>query len=172
MGNERKTAFESKAKELTVSRGTLTNLTITPNQAKTYGLVLNQDGVRRTAHDLLRYDHISFENLVSIWPELTNISPSIIEQLEIEAMYSGYLGKQEEDIEAFKREEGMAIPENFDYEPLPSISRELKNKLKATRPATLGAASRIQGMTPAAVVSLMAHIRKFVRSPKSDKACA
>ncbi len=172
IGNERKAIFEAKENELAVSRETLTKLTITPNQAKTYGLNLNQDGIRRNAHDLLGYEHISFSHLISIWPELSTISKDIVEQLEIEAMYSGYLERQEEDIIEFKKEEGMVIPDGFNYDPLPSISNELKSKLKQVRPSTIGSASRIQGMTPAAVVSLMAHIKKSVRQTDDNKACA
>jgi len=173
VGSYRTTIYSGKEVALRVSRETLKTLTLTPNQANAYGLNLNQDGIRRTALDLLTYNHIEFDQLTSIWPELKNIPKNIITQLEIEAMYSGYLSKQEEDILTFKREEEMTIPEDFDYDPLPSLSNEIKLKLKKTRPATIGSASRIQGMTPAAIITLMSQVRKYSSRQSDDKkACA
>jgi tRNA uridine 5-carboxymethylaminomethyl modification enzyme len=172
ISTERARRFTEKEAELNVSRETLQRLTITPNQAKTYGLNLNQDGIRRSAFELLRYEHIGFSDLCSIWPELKTIPARSVEQLEIEAMYSGYLQRQGEDILTFKKEERMAIPEDFDFDPLPSISNELKSKLKAIRPATIGSASRIQGMTPAALLSLMAQLKKANRYSDKIKDCA
>jgi tRNA uridine 5-carboxymethylaminomethyl modification enzyme len=169
VGKERREAFTCKEEVLRVSRETLRQLTITPNKAKGYNIHLNQDGIRRSALELLKYEHITFHHLNDIWPQLQTIPQGVAEQLVIEAMYSGYLSRQEEDILEFKKEEGMVIPEDFNYDPLPSISTELKTKLKKARPATIGSASRIQGMTPAAVVSLMAQVKK---SHKSVKACA
>ena len=173
VGKQRRETFERKKNQLAVSRGTLEQLNITPNQAKTYGLMLNQDGIRRSAFDLLTYNHVSFDQLCNIWPELNMMDADSVEQLEIEAMYSGYLGRQEEDIVAFKKEEEMIIPETLDYDILPSLSTEIKTKLKRVRPATIGAASRIQGMTPAAIITLMAHIKKYERQQTASvKACA
>ncbi|MDX2113852.1 MAG: tRNA uridine-5-carboxymethylaminomethyl(34) synthesis enzyme MnmG [Alphaproteobacteria bacterium] len=150
-----------------VSRETFLNLSMTPNEAMAYGIKLNQDGIRRNALELLSNPNITYDDLVRRWPQLGEIRPDIKEQIEIEAMYSGYLDRQMEDIESFKKEEKMLIPENFDFDPLPSISNEIKAKLKAARPATIGSASRIQGMTPAALVALMAHIRKSEQLKKS-----
>ncbi len=150
-----------------VSRETFLNLSMTPNEAMAYGIKLNQDGIRRNALELLSNPNITYDDLVRRWPQLGEIRPDIKEQIEIEAMYSGYLDRQMEDIESFKKEEKMLIPENFDFDPLPSISNEIKAKLKAARPSTIGSASRIQGMTPAALVALMAHIRKSEQLKKS-----
>jgi tRNA uridine 5-carboxymethylaminomethyl modification enzyme len=142
---------------------------MTPNEAMAYGIKLNQDGIRRNGFELLSNPNVTYDDLAKAWPELHNTRPDIREQIEIEAMYLGYLDRQMEDIESFKKEEKMVIPENFDFDPLPSISNEIKAKLKAIRPATIGSASRIQGMTPAALVALMAHIRKSEKSEQVKK---
>lgn len=173
VGRQRQARFSEKLSCLNVSRETLKGLHLTPSQAKHYQLAINQDGVRRSALELLTYNTISFSNLCRIWPELHSIPTNIIEQLEIDAMYRGYLERQEQDIQAFRKEEEMIIPEGLDYDQLPSLSNEIRSKLKQTRPHTVGAASRIQGVTPAAVLILMAHIKKdHYRNPDSVKACA
>ena len=156
----RKTAFGIKKELLDVSRETLKQLNLTPNQAKNHNINLNQDGVRRTALELLTYPHIGFTDLCRVWEDLQSIPPQIIDQIEIESSYSGYLERQRLDIDVFKREEGLIIPETLDYEGLPSLSTEIKNKLKFHKPQTIGAANNIQGMTPAALMALIGYIRK------------
>ena len=163
--------FKAKGEGLNVSRETMTSLTATPNQIKAHGVSINMDGIRRSAFDLLQHNHIAFADLCKIWPELSDIPPSIVEQLEIEAMYAGYLDRQEQDILSFKKEEEMTIPPDINFDELPSISTELKTKLKNIRPATIGSAGRIQGMTPAAIIALMAYIKKS-GSAKSTRAVA
>ncbi len=170
-GNHRRKVFEQKTAELQISREILSNLIISPNQAKSHGLVINQDGIKRSAFGLLTHNHISFSDLCTIWNNLNDINKDVVEQLEIEAMYSGYLERQEQDIIAFKKEEKMAIPETIDYDILPSLSTEIKTKLKNIRPATIGSAGRIQGITPAAVITLMAYIKKNENANRI-KACA
>lgn len=157
----REAAFAAKVESLNSARATMQALALTPKEAEAHGLKLNQDGVRRSAMDLLAYPNIDFATLNGIWPELATIGEQVQEQLEIEATYAGYLERQEADIRAFKREESLAIPEDFDYRNLGSISNEIKSKLLEARPATIGAASRIPGVTPAAVSALMAHIHQF-----------
>jgi len=169
VGSERRGLFEQKNSQLQLSRETLERLIITPNNAKKHGITINQDGVKRSAFELLTYNQITFSHLFTIWPELNSIPSHIVEQLEIEAMYSGYLERQEIDIAAFKKEEAMAIPSGIDYDLLPSLSNEIKTKLKHIRPSTIAAASRIQGITPAAVITLMGYIKK---NENSLKACA
>lgn len=110
--------------------------------------------------DLLAYQDIDFPRLTAIWPQLSPCPAAVREQLEIEASYAGYLERQEADIRAFKREESLAIPEGFDYRSLSSLSNEIKEKLVTAQPATIGAASRIPGVTPAAVSALMAHVHQ------------
>ncbi len=167
---ERQKAFEQKQQALQVSRETLQHLTITPNQARAYGIPINLDGIRRTAFGLLTYK-TGFIGLCQIWPELSAIPVDIQEQLEIEALYDGYLDRQHQDIQNFKKEEDMIIPDNLDYNMLSSLSTEIKNKLNQLRPHTIGAAGRIQGMTPAALVALMSHVKKLERQ-HTREACA
>jgi tRNA uridine 5-carboxymethylaminomethyl modification enzyme len=167
----RKAVFEKKMEQLRVSREMMNNLTITPNQLKAHGININQDGIRRSAFDLLTHNTISLDDLKKPWPELANIPSDIMEQIATDAMYHGYLERQSLDIDNFKKEEAMPIPEGLNYDQLPSLSNEIKAKLKHINPQTIGAASRIQGMTPAAIITLMAHIKKR-SSPVTDKACA
>jgi tRNA uridine 5-carboxymethylaminomethyl modification enzyme len=171
IGSKRQEHFTSKKEQLDASRATMNMLTITPNQLKTHGIHINQDGVRRTAFDLLTHNSISFNDITNIWPELKDIPSDVIEQIDIDAMYYGYLERQSLDIDSFKKEEAMLIPDQLDYDNLPSLSNEVKAKLKHVKPSTIGAASRIQGMTPAAVIALMAHVRKHINN-STDKACA
>lgn len=175
IGKDRQKHFESKKALLELSRGTLKQLSITPNHFKSFGFNLNQDGVKRTALELLTYNHITYDNLCTVWPELRDIPLDVVRQLEIEAMYEGYLERQELDIVNFKKEETMRIPEDLNYDELSSLSTEIKTKLKNHRPHTIGAAGRIQGMTPAAIIALMAHLKKMASknaSSHSVKACA
>jgi len=160
-------AFAAKQQELIQARTLTERLSMTPNQLQAVGMAVNQDGIRRSAFDLLK--HHSFEDVCRVWPELASLSTAAVEQLVTEAMYASYLARQELDIAAFKKEEAMAIPEDMDYDALGSLSNEIKAKLKSTRPATIGAAGRIPGMTPAALVALMGMIKKGA-SPV--KACA
>ena len=169
VGSIRKTHFGNKKYALDVSRGTMKSLTVTPNEAKQYDININKDGIRRSAFDLLYYNGITFDQLCSIWPEIKSIAPEIIEQLQIESMYSGYLERQELDIHNFKKEEEMAIPESVEYDLFPSLSTEIKTKLKHIRPQTIGAASRIQGITPAAIITILSHIKRDANKNKSQR---
>lgn len=161
VSRERRNAYETKEKEFCVSCETMNRLTITPNEAKQFGISINQDGIRRSAFDLLKFSNIEFSHLLQAWPELNNLTSAVREQLEVVAMYDGYLARQDLDIELFKKEEGMKIPEDFNYDFLASISNEIKAKLKTIRPSTIGAASRIQGVTPASIIALMGHVKKY-----------
>ena len=160
VGSIRKIAFEKKLQLLSSSRNTLKELNVTPNQAKLSNININHDGVRRSAFELLTYPNVGFSDICRIWPELQELPKDIVEQIETEALYDGYLDKQEQDIIVFKREEELIIPNSIDYDSLPSLSTEIKNKLKSHKPHNIGAASRIQGMTPAAVITLIGHIKK------------
>lgn len=170
--SDREMAFKKKVGALADSRGTLKALNITPNQAANYSINLNQDGVRRSAFDLLTYPHVNFTDICRVWPELKEMPKDIVEQIEIEALYDSYLEKQEQDIVVFKREEELLIPDSINYDLLPSLSTEIKNKLKFHKPHNIGAASRIQGMTPAAVTALIGFVKKPITSDGEIKFCA
>ena len=159
VGAKRQAFHADKKARMDKALGLMHASTITPNEANKQGIKVNQDGIARNALTLLSYPDITFERLVQQWPELKNIQPDIIQQLEIQALYSGYLERQESDIAAFQKQENLPLPATIDYDAIPSLSKELRGKLKATQPATLGAASRIQGMTPAAITALLVQVR-------------
>jgi len=134
---------------------------ISPHGAKKHGLKITADGVKRTAMELLSYQDVSLEKIREIWPEISEFSPDVEEQLEIEALYSGYLEKQSADIKIFKKEENLFIPDGINYNNIKSLSNEVNQKLNRIRPATLGGASRIPGITPAALTALLIHIKQL-----------
>jgi tRNA uridine 5-carboxymethylaminomethyl modification enzyme len=160
VGTQRVVSFTEKVTNLEKAREQLKSLSLTPKEAETQGVKMNQDGVRRTALQLLSYPEVGRPALTRFWPDLDAIGGEVWEQLEIEATYAGYLERQEAEIRAFKREESLTIPEGFDYRAISSLSNEIKEKLANAQPATIGAASRIPGMTPAAVSTLMAYIHQ------------
>src|SRR5262245_635458 len=160
VGSVRRQAFERRQEELRSARQLARTLSATPNALKGKGVPVNQDGVRRTAMDVLGYPGMSFASVAEIWPELRAVPDHAREQLEIEARYAGYLDRQEADIHAFKRDEDLALPDGLDYGQMPNLSAEIRSKLAKARPATLGAAARISGVTPAALTALLRHVRR------------
>ncbi|MEQ8194502.1 MAG: tRNA uridine-5-carboxymethylaminomethyl(34) synthesis enzyme MnmG [Rhodospirillales bacterium] len=160
IGAVRARKFAEKNAALTAARAALEERTATPNALARHGIEINRDGVRRRAWDLLAYPEIDLRRLCTVWPELEGIAPGIAEQAEIDARYAGYLERQEADIRAFKRDESMDLPDDIDYASIPGLSNEVRGKLNESRPATIGAASRIPGMTPAAITILLGHVRR------------
>jgi tRNA uridine 5-carboxymethylaminomethyl modification enzyme len=163
VGEERTRAFTSKLRAIDEARALARSLTLTPTQAKTHGLDVNQDGQVRDALKLLSYPNISIERLAAIWPQLANLPRSAREQLEIDALYSGYLDRQSADIDAFKRDEDLRIDPNLDYAAIGGLSNEVRLKLAAARPVTLGQAGRIEGVTAGALTALLAHVKRADR---------
>jgi tRNA uridine 5-carboxymethylaminomethyl modification enzyme len=159
VGAERAKVFAEKRERLERARGQMGALTLTPNQAQRRGIAIKLDGARRSAAELLSFPDVTFEKLAQVWPELSSFAPDVVEQLEIDAQYAGYLGRQEADVVAFRREEGLRIPGDLDYAAVTGLSTEALQKLEAVRPATLGQAARIDGVTPAALTLVLAHIR-------------
>jgi tRNA uridine 5-carboxymethylaminomethyl modification enzyme len=159
VGSQRAEAFTAKLARLDVSRETMRSLNLTPNEAAKHGLAVRLDGVRRTALDLLSLT--DFPALTRIWPELGAMEPGIVEQLEIDAQYAGYLDRQDADIVAFRKDEGRALPASLDYGAVVGLSNEVRQKLEAIRPATLGQASRIEGVTAAALTLVLAHVKSL-----------
>ncbi|MBL8663115.1 MAG: tRNA uridine-5-carboxymethylaminomethyl(34) synthesis enzyme MnmG, partial [Candidatus Odyssella sp.] len=160
VGAARAKSFRAKHERLDAARRTIRGLTLTPPELAKRGVTVNHDGVARSAFELLGRPDMSVQRLAGVWPELNGIEPGIAEQLEIEARYRGYLERQEADIRAFRRDESLALPASLDYDSVGSLSAEVRQKLKTARPATLGAAGRISGVTPAALVALLRHVRK------------
>src|SRR5579859_3155718 len=157
-------AFTAKVDLLDKGRELMQGLSATPPALKSAGFSVNQDGVRRSAFDLLGYPTVSWEHLARMWPELGELRKDIAEQLVIEGGYAGYLDRQESDIAAFRRDEDLRLPEDLDYDQVGSLSNEIRAKLKAALPANLGAASRIPGVTPAALTALLAHVKRQRRA--------
>jgi tRNA uridine 5-carboxymethylaminomethyl modification enzyme len=160
VGRERAEAFSDKMTALDAARELVGGLNATPPELARAGFAINQDGVRRSAADLLRYPDIDWARVTQLWPQLADIADDIAEQVQIDALYAGYLDRQEADIRAFRRDEAMVLPADLDVDAIGSLSAEIRQKLRAAKPATLGAASRIQGMTPAAVIALLRHVKR------------
>lgn len=161
VGSVRSRAFAARKRLLDVSRETLMRLGGSPQALATLGFTVNQDGQRRSALDLLAYPDVSWERLVAAWPEnLSDIPRSVAEQIGTEARYAGYLARQEADIHAYRRDEALALPEDLDPDSIGSLSSEIRALLRRERPRTLGQASRLPGMTPAATVALLRHVKK------------
>ena len=159
VGSARASAFAAKLGALTQARARLHELDLTPNEAQKHGIAIRLDGTRRNALELLGLPDVDFAVLARIWPELSALTPEISEQLQTDAQYAGYLGRQETDILAFRRDEGLALPHTLDYAAVQGLSTEVRQKLAAIRPATLGQAARIDGVTPAALTLVLAHVR-------------
>jgi len=153
-------AFADKMSALQKARDQARSLQLSPPEANRHGLVVNQDGKRRDVFDLLAFPDIHWEKLVSIWPQLGEFDRTIREQVEIDALYAGYLDRQQADITAFRRDEAVKIPEAFDYDLVGGLSNEAKEKLKAIRPSTLGQAARVEGVTPGALTAVLAHLKR------------
>jgi len=157
-------AFTAKVDLLERGRTLMQGLAATPPVLKAAGFSINQDGVRRSAFDLLGYPTVDWPDLTRMWPELNTLRSDIAEQLAIEGGYAGYLDRQESDIAAFRRDEDLILPDDLDYDSVGSLSNEIRAKLKVARPANLGAASRIPGVTPAALTALLAHVKRQRRA--------
>jgi tRNA uridine 5-carboxymethylaminomethyl modification enzyme len=160
VGSDRLAAFRTKKAEIDAARVLLQGLSATPNELRGQGLNINLDGVRRSAPELLGYPEIDLARLGAIWPEIGGLSAIAREQMEIEGQYAGYLKRQEADIRAFRRDEDLRLPADLDYAAIPSLSAEVRQKLQAAKPATLGAAGRISGVTPAALTILLKYVKR------------
>lgn len=158
--SERKVAFEKRQEQLAQGREMLDDAQITPSAARAQGVDLNQDGKRRSAFDMLSYPNIKSEDVLRLFPQLTEIAPEILEQLGVDARYSVYLDRQHSDMEAVRRDERRSIPDGFDYSQLPGLSGELTEKLSRLRPQSLAHAAKIEGITPAALVLIGSALRR------------
>jgi len=157
---ERARMFHVKQQALATARNLAAGLKLSPSALGKLGVAINQDGVLRSASDLLAYPEITWPRLVELWPELGPIAADIAEQLTIDARYAGYLIRQRQDIGAYRRDEALELPGDLDYGIIGSLSNEVRQKLEAHKPATLGQAARISGVTPAALVALLKYVRR------------
>ena len=162
VGQARSRHHRAKMAALNAAKARAQSLSLTPNEAARYGLTLNKDGQRRSAFELLAYPEIGWEQVRSIWPELSAVDPGIAVHLEIDAKYDVYLKRQIADVEAFRRDEGLVLTE-VDFGQVPGLSNEARAKLEAARPRTVGQAGRLDGVTPAALGILAAYLRREAR---------
>lgn len=160
VGEERAEHFQSKASRLSVARSLLENSVASPSEARKAGLMVNEDGKRRSAFDLLSYPDMTLESLTALWPELTQIDADIAEQVSIDAQYAVYLDRQRSDIESVRRDEQRQIPDDIDYNAIAGLSHEMRQKLSSARPQTIAQAQALDGMTPAALTLLLAVIKR------------
>jgi len=160
VGPDRAAAFRRHEQARENGRARLESCNSTPTALARHGLKINQDGVRRSAFELLSFPDVDFKTIVEVWPELADIEPAIRATLQVEARYARYLDRQTADVEAYRRDENLILPEDLDYSGIPGLSNEAVQKLQHLRPETLGQAGRIPGMTPAALVILLRYVRR------------
>jgi len=165
ISNYRKREFKEKFKEFSNIKKEYQNQKKSPNELLRYGIKINMDGKKRNMFELLAFKNISRRNLESIWPKIKKIPEKIFDELKISAVYKGYIQRQKKDIYAFKKDESLKIPLNIDYTKIPNLSNEVQEKLNYVKPANLDAASKISGVTPAAVLILL----RFINSKKKLK---
>ncbi len=160
VGEKRQNVWTAKKESLRTARQMATTLSATPNELDKYGIKVNQDGKRRNVMEILNYKDVTLKSLCDIWPELSDIQPDIADQIEIDAQYAGYINRQMADIEAYRKDENLILPTNLDYKSVGSLSTEVVDKLQTAQPETLGAAARIPGVTPAAIIALLRHVKR------------
>ncbi|MBN9080583.1 MAG: tRNA uridine-5-carboxymethylaminomethyl(34) synthesis enzyme MnmG [Rhizobiales bacterium 62-17] len=167
VGPKRAAYHQDKMRKLAEARQMLEARSLSPTEARRHGLMINQDGVRRSGFELLSYHEIEAPVLAAIWPELDTLDPKILELVGCEAKYHVYLDRQRAEVRDSQREESLAIPADLDFAAISGLSQELRLRLAQVAPATIGHAGRIEGMTPAAIALLIAHSRKNPRDKNS-----
>ncbi len=160
VGKARYTVFKQKQKNIKACRELCETLITKTPELEKYGIKVKQDGTRRTAYNVMSYDNVSRETINAIWPELISIPDDTYEQLEIESRYAGYIKRQEADIDVFRKDEKLKIRDDIDYSQVGGLSREMVQKLTKVKPATIGEASRIPGVTPAAIMAVLGYLKK------------
>ena len=170
VGPERTHRHRNKMAVIDAARTRARAVSLTPTEAARHGLALNRDGQRRTAFDLLAYPNLGLADIARIWPEFGALSPAVAAQLEIDAKYAVYLDRQAADVAAYRRDESLLLPDDLDFAQISGLSNEMKQKFTAARPRTVGQAGRLDGVTPAALTLLAAHVRRGVRrgAPRKD----
>jgi tRNA uridine 5-carboxymethylaminomethyl modification enzyme len=166
----RRHRHEAKMMALSAARDLARSVSLTPSEADRHGLALNKDGQRRSAFELLSHPHIGVADIAKIWPQFGDVPAKIAEQLEIDAKYDVYLSRQAADIAAYRRDEALELPESLDYSQLPGLSIEARQRLDVARPRSIGQAARIDGITPAALTLLAAHLKRNGRRAKTAAA--
>jgi len=166
IGARRASAYTRKAQALADAVERFNSLTISPTEASRHGLDINRDGRRRSAFELLSYPGVDLARLTAIWADLAAMPQAIASQIEIDAKYAAYVRRQDEDVALLRRDEAEIIPDDFDYAVLPGLSHEMRQKLNHHRPSSLAQAGRIDGVTPAALMLLLAHLKARKREKR------
>ncbi len=161
----RRSAFEEKIESLEAGLNVLQAESYTPKQIAAAGIPIKEDGTRRTLYQLLSFPDIGFDEIGPLKSEVLELKEEIRIQISRDALYANYIARQKKDIERLNKDEGIAIPADFDFSGLSGVSNEIKGKLEAVRPSNLGQAGRIEGMTPAALALLLAKIRQGEKRP-------
>jgi tRNA uridine 5-carboxymethylaminomethyl modification enzyme len=164
VGPGREQRFAKKAQEVEHARAQARTWKLTPQEAARLGLKVNHDGHSRNLYQLLAYPEADLSLLAGVWSEISNWSPAVAEQIEIEAGYAGYLDRQAQEVAAFRRDEDLSLPGELDYARVGGLSSEVREKLARVRPLTLGQASRIEGVTPGALSALLAYVRRDAKA--------
>lgn len=159
--------FDRKMEDLSKGRVLLEQESYTPKELSAVGVTVSSDGSRRTAYEVLAFPNVTFDNVISLNPDIATISPEIQEQLSRDALYANYIERQQRDVDAMKRDELQVIPDDFDYSALSGLSNELRSKLTLAQPQTISQAGRVEGMTPAAVTLILARLRQSQREKAS-----
>ncbi|RYF95620.1 MAG: tRNA uridine-5-carboxymethylaminomethyl(34) synthesis enzyme MnmG [Caulobacteraceae bacterium] len=160
VGSGRAAVFHVKQRQLSEARAFARSHSLTPSEAQKLDLPVKADGQRRDIGQLLAYPGVDLDRLAGVWPEIADWTSAVREQVEIDAAYSGYLDRQQADVDAFRRDENLRLPADLDYGPIGGLSNEVREKLQRVRPLTLGQAARIEGVTPGAITALLAHVRR------------
>ena len=171
VGGDRWRSFEKKHRDIILLKEKLSAVNMSPNQAQKHGVRINMDGVRRTGLEILSYKDVTLAQLKTIWPDdIPDMGRRVVEQVEIDAHYHSYLERQEADIVAFRKDEALKIPEDLNFSEIPGLSSELVEKFETARPATLGAAGRISGVTPASLTVLLGYVKRIKKTKEKRPA--
>jgi len=159
LAEDRRAKFEEKREKLERARSALTANAYTPKQITAAGIRINHDGTKRTPFDLLAFPDVTYDDIIVLSPDLAKVEPAVREQISHDALYANYIARQQKDVEKLRKDERHRIPQDFDYSTISGLSAELCGKLDRIRPTDLSQASRIDGMTPAALALILGRIR-------------
>jgi len=159
VGEKRATFFNKKNQRLIKAERDLRDLKASPNRLRNYGILVNHDGIARSAFELLGSKDINFLKLCKVWPEIKEVSRPVLEFVKTNSLYESYITRQDADIRAYRKDEMLMLPSNLNFESIGGLSSEAKQALISTKPRTLGHASRVPGVTPAAVMILMRYVK-------------
>ena len=160
VGQNRAAVFQDKMDKLDTVKTNLTSTTYTPKQIRAAGIEVNQDGNRRDGMAVLAFPDVTFDDLLALIPDLDQTDTETRRQIERDALYANYIARQQRDVEAMKRDESYVIPSDFDYFALDGLSSEMKQKLSRANPENIAQASRVEGVTPAALTLVLAKLRR------------